>query len=166
VLASICVCAVIPPGFYMKGPGMIAPCPVGEWKDGTGPAGNCTKCAFGVTTAFEASKTAAECSLLLPGWYAAARQASGEVTATAACPQNFYCPGGAPSSVFTPSDPNAFPAEATIQRCPSGTWTQERGAVTVEQCCKYAAELLPVRCQWLAGVCARLHMIFTCGSGH
>ena len=157
---------MIPPGFYMKAPGMIAPCPVGEWKDGTGPAGNCTKCAFGVTTAFEASKTAAECSLLLPGWYAAARQASGEVTATAACPQNFYCPGGAPTSVFTPSDPNAFPAEATIQRCPSGTWTQERGAVTVEQCCKYAAELLPVRCQWLAGVCALLHMIFTCGSGH
>jgi len=38
---------------------------MGEWKDGTGPAGNCTKCPFGVTTPTEGSTSAAACA---GGW--------------------------------------------------------------------------------------------------
>lgn len=98
-----------------------------------------SRCAFGVTTAFEASKSAAACAVLLPGFHAAAIAGSGEVTAAAACPQNFYCPSGVPGNAFDPANPDAFPAEPTIQRCPSGTWTQDRGSVSPEQCCKCAA---------------------------
>ena len=36
-------CAVVPAGYYLKAPGMVAPCPMGEWKAGAGLPGNCTK---------------------------------------------------------------------------------------------------------------------------
>jgi hypothetical protein len=125
--------AVIPPGFYMKAPGVIAPCPMGEWKDGTGPAGNCTKCVFGVTTASEASASAASCAVLLPGYYAAAIAATGEIRSAGICPQNYWCGGGSAAAVFDPLNP----VSESIRACPFGTWTQERGAVSSEQCCKY-----------------------------
>ena len=47
--------AVIPAGMYLKAPGQVAPCPRGEWKEGVGINGNCTKCSWGVTTAKEGS---------------------------------------------------------------------------------------------------------------
>lgn len=53
--------AVVPAGYYLKAPGQVAPCPRGEWKSGVGPSGNCTKCAFGVTTKNEASTAESEC---------------------------------------------------------------------------------------------------------
>lgn len=54
--------AGIPAGFYLKGPGMVAPCPKGEYKVGQGAAAACTKCAKGVTTAAEASGTIDACN--------------------------------------------------------------------------------------------------------
>lgn len=53
--------AVVPPGYFLKGPGQVAPCPAGEWKSGVGAAANCVKCAFGVTTASIASTSADAC---------------------------------------------------------------------------------------------------------
>jgi hypothetical protein len=106
---------------------------MGEWKDGTGPAGNCTKCFLGVTTANEASASAAACAVLLPGYYAAAVAATGEIRSTSICPQKYWCGGGAAAAVFEPLNPVP---DQSIQACPFGTWTQERGAVSPEQCCK------------------------------
>lgn len=54
--------AGIPAGFYLKGPGMVAPCPKGEYKVGQGAAAACTKCAKGVTTATEASGSIDACN--------------------------------------------------------------------------------------------------------
>jgi hypothetical protein len=51
----------VPPGFYLKSPGQVAPCPKGEWKSGTASSGNCIKCARGVTTLSEGSESEADC---------------------------------------------------------------------------------------------------------
>lgn len=53
---------MVPAGYYLKAPGQAAPCPKGEWKSGTGSNGNCTKCAYGVTTEFEASVSEDNCT--------------------------------------------------------------------------------------------------------
>lgn len=54
--------AVVPAGSYLKNPGQVAICPKGEWKAGTTAAGNCTKCAMGVTTQKEGATSAKECA--------------------------------------------------------------------------------------------------------
>lgn len=77
---------VIPAGYYLKGPGQVAPCPKGEWKSGVGLSANCTKCAFGVTTLAEASTSIDNCTIVVPGYFAAA-VSNGIVTSTLACPQ-------------------------------------------------------------------------------
>jgi hypothetical protein len=86
----VCVSAVVPPGSYLKSPGQVAPCPKGEYKEGTGPSGNCTKCAFGVTTTAEGSISVDNCTIVVAGYYAAAVTANGIVTRTSACPQLYY----------------------------------------------------------------------------
>lgn len=111
---------------------------MGEWKAGEGPSGNCTKCAFGVTTDFEGSIAEANCTRLLPGRYATAMDGT-TITATQICPQKYFCPGGYPSTtLFNTTDPGALNAteESTIIVCPEGTWTQELGSTDVEQCCE------------------------------
>lgn len=63
-LPQLCPCycgAVVPPGYYLKSPGQVAPCPQGEWKADIGASANCTKCAAGVTTPQVASTSEAEC---------------------------------------------------------------------------------------------------------
>jgi hypothetical protein len=80
----------VPPGYYLKAPGQVAPCPKGEYKEGIGASGNCTKCAFGVTTSLEGSISVDNCTIVVPGYYAAAVTANGIVTRTSACPQSFY----------------------------------------------------------------------------
>jgi hypothetical protein len=58
-----CCVAVVPPGFYLKSPGQVAPCPQGEWKADVGASANCTKCATtGVITPQVASTSEAECN--------------------------------------------------------------------------------------------------------
>ena len=54
--------AVVPPGYYLKAPGQVAACPQGEYKSGTLAAGNCNKCAVGVTTAGVAATAASSCN--------------------------------------------------------------------------------------------------------
>jgi hypothetical protein len=67
----------------------VAPCPRGEWKAGEGPSGNCTKCAFGVTTLLEGSTTEQNCTEVVPGRYASA--ISGVIVqSTQICPQKYY----------------------------------------------------------------------------
>lgn len=75
---------------------------------------------------------------LLPGFYAAALSGDGAITAAAQCPQRYVCPGGRPTSAFSPADPTItlLAADSTIQLCPDGTWTKEPGATSVEQCCE------------------------------
>lgn len=53
---------LVPPGYYLKTPGQAVPCPAGEYKEGVGPDGSCTKCAFGVTTAEPGSTSNTSCS--------------------------------------------------------------------------------------------------------
>ena len=133
-----CVCiflsAVVPAGYYLKAPGQIAPCPKGEYKSGVGTNGNCTKCAFGVTTTAEASISVDNCTIVVAGYYAL-RMSSGIVTATVACPQGYYCPGGDAVSAFDPSIstvPN--PSDPTIKKCPDGMWTVDLASISLNQC--------------------------------
>jgi hypothetical protein len=56
------VLAVVPAGYFLKGPGQVAPCPKGEWKSGTATEGNCTRCAQGVTTEAMAAISEASCN--------------------------------------------------------------------------------------------------------
>jgi hypothetical protein len=65
---------------------------MGEWKADVGITGNCTKCAFGVTTLTEGSTHEANCTQVIPGRYATAITGGtgGIVTATQICPQK-YC---------------------------------------------------------------------------
>jgi hypothetical protein len=69
--AGACVCvfdpillstAVVPAGYYLKAPGQVAACPQGEYKEGLATGANCTKCAFGVTTAGEGSTSRWNCT--------------------------------------------------------------------------------------------------------
>lgn len=82
--------AVVPPGYYLKGPGQVAPCPQGEWKSGIGADGNCTRCAMGVTTEGPAATSELNCTILVPGFYAKAMTGQ-VVTEVAICPQKYYC---------------------------------------------------------------------------
>lgn len=51
-------------------------------------------------------------------------------------------PGGTPTQVFNPANPAGLnPADPTIKLCPSQMWTQERGAVSPEQCCECSDRL-------------------------
>lgn len=77
------------------------------------------------------------CAVLIAGNYAVTLEPSGEISAAAACPQKYYCPGGVPGQAFAVTNPAGLdPAEPSIKQCPDGSWTQERGAVAPEQCCE------------------------------
>lgn len=54
--------AGVPDGYYLKGPGLVAPCPQGEYKIGSGALAACTKCRQGVTTPGEASPSPDFCN--------------------------------------------------------------------------------------------------------
>lgn len=126
---------VVPSGSYLKAPGVAAPCPRGEFKAGLSNAGNCSQCTFGVTTAEEGSTSESACSVLLPGFYAAAIAPSGAVRATGTCPQGFVCQGGKPTHAFDPANPSALlTSEHTIQACLDGMWTKEPGARSAQEC--------------------------------
>jgi hypothetical protein len=60
--ARVSIYAVLPSGYFLKGPGIMAACPKGEYKFGVGSTASCKKCAFGVTTAKEASASVAACT--------------------------------------------------------------------------------------------------------
>jgi hypothetical protein len=118
--------------------GIARPCPRGTYKSttGSGVNGTCTRCAEGVTTPAEGSTSAADCSLVAAGLYAAAMTGP-VVTATRRCPQRMWCPGGRPEAAFNAALAPAVALaanESTIQQCPDGTWTQAPGAASVEQC--------------------------------
>jgi len=136
--------AAVPAGYYLKAPGQVAPCPKGEYKELEGLNGNCTKCAFGVTTKFEGSISQQNCTDVVAGRYATAITAP-IVTATQICPQKYYCPGGTPYAAITSATDFANinnTLETTIYPCVSGLWTQELGSISSEQCCKWKASLL------------------------
>lgn len=52
----------LPAGYFLRGPGIVAACPQGEYKTGSGGAAGCSKCPFGVTTRKEASASIAACT--------------------------------------------------------------------------------------------------------
>ena len=125
---------MVPEGYYLKGPGQVAPCPKGEWKSGFEALPSCTKCAAGVTTPGEASTSAAACNLLLPTFYAYAIDGTGIITQTYKCPQKYYCEGGKPTAAFDPTASSPSADGVTIKLCADGTWTQETGASSADQC--------------------------------
>ena len=122
---------MVPAGYYLKAPGQVAPCPKGEYKAAFGPNGNCTKCAFGVTTAREGSTSVDNCTILMPGYNAGAMNGA-IVTRTVICPQGWYCPGGSPSTAFSPAAPVAD--VLTIFKCQGDAWTVDVGAQSADQC--------------------------------
>jgi hypothetical protein len=63
---------------------------MGEWKATTGIVGNCTKCAFGVTTLTEGSTAEQNCTQVIAGRYATSVATDGTVLATEICPQKYY----------------------------------------------------------------------------
>lgn len=78
--------AVVPEGYFLRGPGQVAACPKGEYKAGTSTTATCTKCAVGVTTESEGSNAEADCKVLLPGVYASVVE-DGIIKTTKKCPQ-------------------------------------------------------------------------------
>jgi hypothetical protein len=126
----------VPKGYYLKGPGQVAPCPKGEYKDTTGAAASCTKCVAGVTTEAEASIAETACKVLLPTFYAATLSTDNIVKATKKCPQKYFCPGGNPTAAFQPSAPTTL-AGTTVVQCADGTWTENIGASSADQCSEY-----------------------------
>lgn len=50
----VCCLAVVLPGFFLKAPGQVAPCPQGEFKSGTAA---CTKCPLPGTTTSQPAST-------------------------------------------------------------------------------------------------------------
>lgn len=127
---SVCF-AVVPEGFYVKGPGQVAPCPLGEYKQGFAAAPSCTKCAKGVSTSAVGSSSEVSCTVIQPGFYPATMQGS-IVKSTLQCPQSYYCPGGQASAAFNPAAPNV--AGTTVVQCPNGLWTEALGATSAVQC--------------------------------
>lgn len=80
------------------------------------------------------STSAAACGELLPSYYAVTIDPdSGAITATAKCPYNFFCPGGAPSAAFNPAQLSALTG-TTVEACPYGSWTQQEGASSDKEC--------------------------------
>lgn len=142
---------IIPAGYYLKAPGQVAACPMGEWKGGVGGAANCSRCPFGVTTGAIASREAKDCAVVEEGYYPTSLDATtGQVISTNACPQGFWCPGGRPRLDFDPRSVQQGNAglrglrqvvaaalaltEPTIKACPDGMWTVEVGSVSEVQC--------------------------------
>ncbi len=127
--------AVVPPGYYLKGPGQVAPCPKGEYKSGYGAVASCNKCAVGVSTKAEASTAVTDCTEVLPTYFPLTMDGV-TVNATQKCIQKFYCPGGSATAVFTPANPNPSTAN-TVQQCQYGMWTEGTGASSADQCSEY-----------------------------
>jgi hypothetical protein len=120
---------------------------MGEYKEGLGTGANCTKCVFGVTTFSEGSTSRNNCSVLMPGYYAAAVDGT-IVTKTVICPQGYFCPGGAPNTSFAPVEARIQGGRRLLQvddfadkinKCPGDAWTVEPGATNIEQCREYSS---------------------------
>jgi hypothetical protein len=142
----------VPAGYYLKGPGQVAPCPKGEYRQFSDSVASCSKCANGVTTLNEASTSDAACVSVLPTFYPKTMTGS-VVTATAKCPQKFYCEGGVPSNIFDPTNPTTLTG-TTVKQCSLGTWTENIGASSADQCSEYHVLSL------LAWLIALLRLVF------
>jgi hypothetical protein len=127
----------VPPGYYLKGPGQVAPCPKGEYKSGYDGLASCSKCAEGVSTLAEASTTQAACVSVLPTYYPVSLTTLDGVQyvdSAKKCPQKFFCAGGEPNAPFVPGSPVL--TGTTVAVCPSQTWTEGTGASAESQCSK------------------------------
>lgn len=130
---SILACKV-PAGFYLRGPGEVAPCPMGEYQATNTTVGKCTKCSAGVTTAAEQSISKAACNQLLPSYYASGIDVTdNEITATKKCPQKYYCPGGPATAVFVTS-PLGSTTNTGANLCLNELWTEKFGAISPNEC--------------------------------
>lgn len=123
---------MVPEGYYLKGPGQVAPCPKGEYKSGFAEAAACTKCAAGATTEAVASTYKDNCTILLRSYYADSMDGAA-INSTRKCPQSFVCPGGKASAAFDPTKPTATSDTAVLQ-CPNGTYTENIGASSSSAC--------------------------------
>jgi len=126
---------VVPEGFYLKGPGQVAPCPKGEFKSGVGPTASCTKCAYGVTTRAVGSTSEANCTVLLPSYFAEVMR-SGAIKSAKTCPQSVVCAGGEPTAAYDPSHPDVTTG-TTVAACAAGTWTEGVGASSATACSEF-----------------------------
>jgi len=153
LLLCVC-CAVIAAGYYLPpGSSAAVACPQGTFKSQPGAATSCTACPGGVVTEAQGSTSIDNCTVLMPGMYAAAMNGTAVMVAKQ-CPQKFYCQGGVPKAAVDPANLAALgPEETTITACPDGTWTQGLEAAAVEECCKS---------QLLAALSAQRVRVFTC----
>jgi hypothetical protein len=120
-------------GFYLRGPGEVAPCPKGEYQATNTTVGQCTKCEPGVTTQYEQSVSNTDCNQLLPSYYAKTIF-GGEIRVTAKCPQKTVCPGGLATAELDPTNPSE--TDTSVLLCPNQLWTEKYGAVDLAECSK------------------------------
>lgn len=149
----------VPPGYFLKSPGQVAPCDQGSYQpkylgQTDAAVGSCTPCPEGVTTADKGSKLQSDCKNLKPGYVATLIEVNKGITEATLCPQGFFCPGGADATQVTitgldlDGDGNVQSggfiagvdlgsgntASAKITQCPNRAWTKSVGATAVDQC--------------------------------
>jgi hypothetical protein len=106
------------PGYYLKGPGQVAPCPKGGAESGYDAVAACSKCAEGVTTLAEASTNQAACVSVLPTYYPSSIQTLVVDNATVGdlrcqhqeVPQKFSVPVDSPLPSLTLQHPPCWTA--------------------------------------------------------
>lgn len=132
--STVATACVVPAGYFLKAPGQVAPCPMGEYKETTGATTSCTKCPAGVTTNVTGATNHTACDQLVAGYYASTIDADGKISAAVRCPQKFYCPGGAPGTTTFNTSDVASADGTTIIACDNGAWTFGLGSTAVSQC--------------------------------
>jgi hypothetical protein len=135
---SSAICTA-PAGWYVKSPGVVAPCPKGEYKSVQSLATSCTACGEGISTVNTASTAQTACVVLLPGYKATLDSPTSptKITATTFCPQKSYCPGYS-------AWPTNGDAKDGTKPCPGNLWTKGLGAKAVSECREFFC------CCWLS----------------
>jgi hypothetical protein len=146
---------VIPEGYFSKAPGVIAKCPPGEYKTGLGAVASCEKCPLHVTTAADGSKKPGDCTYVQPSFYATAFDAAdNHVSETALCRRGRYCLGGNTQSRRR----NLLEQGSLETECPAGTYTENPGASSQAQCCKFTCPARTLSRQ----LSLALHLVAAC----
>ncbi|KAF8057265.1 hypothetical protein HT031_006073 [Scenedesmus sp. PABB004] len=140
---SVAVCKVAPGRYWGRA---AIRCPRGEFRDGWATPGSvailCTPCQSGVNTVSAGSTTAADCTVLLPGFFWGPPPSAGQAAALAPwlCSQGFYCAG---TQLAGGAQPPAAQQGGGRVACPRGLWTRGRGTIKISDCLVPPGHFLP-----------------------
>jgi hypothetical protein len=151
---------VVPPGYYLKGPGQVAPCPKGEFKSGYGAVASCSKCATGVSTKDEASIDVANCTEVLPTYFPAAMTGS-TVTATQKCIQKLLLK--VTTALVAPPAQSSPQAAPTLRQrtpwCSACTACGQRAMVLLLLTSAVSIRGQAACCSWMVAVVEWMHHV-------